>query len=158
MGTNELIIRDREEGDRRWFLGGGVHLWKLSAEETGGDFFLLEDLLVRGKSTPLHRHPHASETLYLLEGSILVHDAGKERELGAGGVVMVPRGVPHAFVVTSERARLLCFQTPGLGQAFYHAASAPTTTDTGPVDFARLGELARQHPSLEILGPPPFAR
>lgn len=152
------IVRERVEGERRWFAGGGLHLWKLTAEETGGDFFLFEDHLVQGKTTPLHCHPDIAETLYLLEGSLRVHVDGVEREVGAGAVVLFPRGVPHAFLVTSATARILCFQTPGSGESFYRAASDPTTADSGPVDFRRLREAADNDPSIEILGPPPFSR
>ncbi len=151
-----LIIRGRDEGERRWFAGGGLHLWKLTAEETGGDFFVFEDLLVQGKTTPLHRHPHIAETIYMLEGSLLVHVDGAELEVAPGGIALFPRGVAHALLVTSPVARLLCMQTPGSGQSFYLTASDPTTADSGPVDFQRLRQAAEGHQGIEILGPPPF--
>lgn len=159
MDSKATIVRGHAEGERRWFLGGGVHVWKLTAEETGGDLFMFEDLLVQGKVTPLHRHPDVAETLYLLEGSLVAWVGGEQREVGPGGVAMFPRGVPHALRVTSPTARLLCVQAPASTEAFYRAASAPTTADSGPVDFGRLGAIAREHPAaIEILGPPPFAR
>ena len=159
MASTGTIIRTRDQGERRWFLGGGVHLWKLATEDTGGEFFLFEDFLEQGKVTPLHLHPDASETIYMLEGSIVAHVEGEEHEVTAGGLVMFPKGVPHALRVTSQRARLLCLQTPGSGQIFYRAASEPSTADSGPVDFARLGQLAKEsRQAIEILGPPPFAR
>jgi hypothetical protein len=54
MSTAETIIRGEGEGERRWFAGGGVHLWKATAEETDGAFNLLEVQMTRGKTTPLH--------------------------------------------------------------------------------------------------------
>ena len=159
MSSKEMIVREASEGERRWFAGGGLHVWKLTAEETGGDFFMFEDYVQGGKVTPLHRHPGIAETIYLLEGSISVYVDGAEREVGAGGVVMFPAGEAHAFRVTSARARLLCLQTPGRGQAFYLDASEPSTADDGPVDFARLRAVAERHDdNIEILGPPPFRR
>ena len=152
----KTIVRQHSEAERRWFAGGGLHLWKLTAEETGGEFFLLEDHLVEGKTTPLHTHPDAAETVYILEGTICCHLAGVEREVGPGGVVMVPPGVPHAFRVTSPTARMLAIQTPGGGEAFFRDASDPSSDDSGPVDFARLREAAGRHDGIEILGPPPF--
>ena len=154
----KTIVRGADEGDRRWFIGGGVHVWKLTAEETGGDFFLFEDTLVEGKVTPLHRHPGIAETIYVLEGSILLHTDGSEREVSAGGVAMYPAGTPHAFRVTSPTARLLCIQTPVSAQGFYLDASAPSRDDSGPVDFARLRQIAGDHDGIEILGPPPFRK
>ena len=151
-----LIIRGQDEGERRWFAGGGLHLWKLTAEETGGDFFLFEDSMVQGKTTPLHRHPDIAETIYMLEGSLLVHVDGEELEVGPGGVAWFPRGVAHALLVTSPTARALCLQTPGSAQSFYLAASDPTTSDSGPVDFQRIRQAAEGDPGIEIIGPPPF--
>jgi len=72
------ITRADGEGERRSFLGGGLHTWKLSAEETNGACFLFEDTMARGKTTPLHRHPEADEMIYLLEGVFFVHAAATE--------------------------------------------------------------------------------
>src|ERR1700686_5775038 len=101
------IVRAAEEGERLWFYGGGLHIWKATAAETGGAFLLFEDVMSRGKITPLHTHPQVDETLYVLEGEILLHIDGEERSLGSGGVAGAPRGVPPAFLVTSETARIL---------------------------------------------------
>jgi quercetin dioxygenase-like cupin family protein len=152
------IIRAEGEGEKRWFLGGGTHTWKVTTEESGGAFYLFEDRMVRGKMTPLHRHPDADEMLYVLEGEIQVRIGDREERVGAGGLMMVPRAVPHAFVVTSEVARLLAFQTPGAGEAFYRGASEPAVADAeGPVDFARVKAMATATGATVMMGPPPFA-
>jgi quercetin dioxygenase-like cupin family protein len=152
------VVRARGEGEARWFYGGGVHVWKATAADTGGAFLLFEDVMSEGKLTPWHRHPEIDETLYVLEGEILVHADGKEHRIGEGGVVVVPRGVPHAFMVTSKTARLLCLQTPGTGEAFFREASESAAADAGPVDFARVGAAAERSGATEILGPPPFKK
>jgi hypothetical protein len=85
----------------------------------------------------------------------LVHDEGKPRTVGKGGLVLNPRGVPHAFVVTSEHARILSIMTPGSVGAFYRNASVPG--ESGPVDFAKVAEAAKETGATVILGPPPFA-
>jgi quercetin dioxygenase-like cupin family protein len=158
MTASVPIIRAPGGGDRQAFLGGGLHTWKLQADDTGGAFFLFEDAMVQGKCTPLHRHPEADETTYVLEGEIIVKVDGKETRLGAGGVSFVPKGVPHAFLVVSDTARLLTMQNPGIGQEFYLGASEPTTDDiSGTVDIARLQASAQDNPrGIELLGPPPF--
>ncbi len=154
-------VRTADEGDRRWFFGGGVHTWKATADETGGAFLLFEDAMDRGKMTPLHIHPESDETMYVLEGEILMHLDGREHRIAAGGLAVAPRGVPHAFLVLSEQARLLCLHTPGCCQAFYWDASEPLTDGyplPGAVDFARVRESAQRNGGIELLGPPPFAR
>ena len=154
------LVRSREEGQRRWFYGGGEHLWKATAEETNGAFLLFEDRMAVGKVTPLHTHPDSDETMIVLEGAIVMHLDGVEHLVEAGGVAVAPRGVPHAFKVTSPAgARLLCLHTPGCCQAFYWDASEPLADGapaTGPVDMGRVQASARANGGIEILGPPPF--
>jgi quercetin dioxygenase-like cupin family protein len=153
------IVRSAVEGESRWFWGGGVHRWLATAAETDGSYLLFEDQLEQGKVTPLHLHPEADESMYLLDGEILIHLDGAERRVGAGGLAMVPRGMPHAFLVTSETARMLCLITPGIGQDFFFGASEPLVAGTTrEVDFDRIRQSAGTNGGIEILGPPPFAR
>ena len=160
MNQRAPIIRAAGEGEKQSFLGGGIHTWKLLAEHTGGAFFLFEDVMVRGKTTPLHRHPEADEMTYILEGEVIVNVDGKETRVGAGGMSFVPKGVPHAFLVVSDSARLLSLHSPATtSQAFYRDASEPATdaTTAATVDLARIQASARANPlGIEILGPPPF--
>jgi quercetin dioxygenase-like cupin family protein len=163
MAMSKLIpiVRVEGEGEKLWFYGGGVHTWLATSSETAGTFLLFDDVMTRGKSTPLHTHPEVDETLYVLDGEILVHIDGRDQKLGPGGVAMVPRGVPHAFLVTSESARLLTLETPGSSEAFYRGASEPLTASldaSAPVDFDRVRASAARNGGIEILGPPPFGR
>jgi quercetin dioxygenase-like cupin family protein len=160
MSNAVPIIRQVGEGEQMWFAGGGVFTWKATAAETGGAFILLEDHLVRGKMTPLHLHPNEDEAIYMLEGEILVHIEGKEHRVGPGGLFFAPRGVPHAFMVTSETAHILALQTPGTGEAFYRDAGEAVSSATDasrPPDWARLRKVAERSENIELLGPPPFA-
>jgi quercetin dioxygenase-like cupin family protein len=157
--TPTPIIRDSTEGQRRWFYGGGVHTWKVTAEESNGAFLLFEDRMERGKATPLHTHPDSDETMIVLEGEIVMHMDGNDHPVGVGGVALAPRGVPHAFFVASATARVLCLHTPGCCQAFYWGASEPIGVDdpsSGTVDFALVRSSAKTYGGIVILGPPPF--
>lgn len=159
MTTAVPVIRQTEEGERWWFAGGGVLTWKATAAETGGAFILFEDELHQGKTTPLHVHPNEDETIYVLAGELLVHIEGEDHRIGEGGLALAPRGVPHAFMVISETARVLALQTPGTGERFYREAGEParSASDAARYDWARLREVAERSESIEILGPAPFA-
>jgi len=159
----QSLVRSSEDGERRWFFGGGLHVWKATAEDTDGAFLLFEDRMDFGKVTPLHIHPDSDETMIVLEGEILMHLDGVEHVVGAGGIASAPRGVPHAFKVSgADGARLLCLHTPGCCQAFYWDASEPVAGDdhraigAGPMDMSRVQASARANGGIEILGPPPF--
>lgn len=154
--TRTSLVRNADDVERRWFFGGGVHTWLATADDTGGTFLLFEDAMDRGKRTPLHTHP-SDETMYLIEGELLMHIDGREHEVRTGGVVLAAAGVPHAFLVTSATARVLWLHTPGGCEAFYRAASDPLTGDTNRVvDFDRVRRAAQSAGGIEILGPPPF--
>jgi quercetin dioxygenase-like cupin family protein len=160
MSSLVPIVRNAGDGDRQSFAGGGLHTWKLLAEEAGDAFFLFEDTMVKDKTTPLHVHPEAHEMTYVIDGEIEIQADGQRSRVSSGGMSLVPKGVAHAFIVVSNEARLLTVQSPGgVGQAFYRGASEPSTSDdVDAVDLARLRASAEAHPSgITILGPPPFA-
>jgi quercetin dioxygenase-like cupin family protein len=160
MASLVPIVRNAGEGDRQSFAGGGLHLWKLLAEETDGAFFLLEDTMVKDKTTPLHLHPEAHELTYVIDGEIEVQTDGQRARVRSGGVSFVPKGVAHAFIVVSAEARLIALQTPGaVGQAFYRGASEPAIDeDADTLDLARLQASAAADPrGITILGPSPFS-
>jgi len=157
MTAGVPIVRADGEGEQLRFLGGGLLTMKATAEETGGAFLLFEDRMTQGKTTPLHTHDREDETLYVLEGELLVHIDGADHVVGTHGVAVAPRGVPHAFLVTSPTARVLTLQTPGSAEAFYRAASEPSDAGEATVDFARVREAALQTDGMQLLGPPPFA-
>jgi quercetin dioxygenase-like cupin family protein len=160
MSSAVPIIRHAGEGEQLWFAGGGVWTLKASAAETAEAFLLLEFRAERGKVTPLHRHPEEDEGFYVLEGEVLVHVEGDEHRIGEGGIFIAPRGVPHAFMVTSETVRFLSWQTPGTGEAFYREVTEPIRSAediSRSPDWARLRAAAERSPTIEILGPPPFA-
>src|SRR4051794_5484918 len=99
-GSRQSLVRATGEGEHRRFFGGGIHIWKATAEETDGAFLLFEDRMAHGKVTPLHLHPESDETMIVLEGEILMHLDGVQHTVTAGGIASAPRGVPHAFKVS----------------------------------------------------------
>lgn len=156
----EPVVVTGGEGEPLWF-GGGLVTIKLTTAQSGGRFFLLEDVAQRGKTTPLHMHPDDDETFYVLEGELVVHVDGTEHTVGAGGVAMAPRGSAHAFLVTSEQARWLGFVTPGTSvEAFMRDAGDPAPSRTTPppgLDIARIKAAGERTGAMKVLGPPPFS-
>jgi hypothetical protein len=89
-----------------------------------------------------------------------MHLDGRNHRVAAGGTVVAPRGLPHAFMVLSPVARMLCLHTPGSCEAFYRDASEPGPsggTVSGTVDFARVRASAERNGGIRLLGPPPFS-
>lgn len=152
------LVRNADEAEKRWFYGGGLHSWLVREADVGGSFLLFEDTVEPGKCTPLHVHPGAEETFYLLEGSIVLHVDGTEQEVRTGGIAVIPRDLPHAFMAQSDGARMLCLHTPGGGEDFYRTASEPAVPgEPAPsVDFGLVQQAAMATGSMKVVGPPPF--
>lgn len=144
-----------------WF-NSDLFTFKATADETGQAFTLFEELSQRGKMTPLHLHPKADETFWVIDGEILVHVDGTETTVSRGGVASVPRGMPHAVLVTSKTALLLTIVTPGCKELemFFREVGQPATQRTlppgAPLPMERIRAAAMRHGSVVILGPPPF--
>src|SRR5258708_26643007 len=154
--ARQSLVRGAQDGERRWFFGGGLHIWKATAGDTDGAFLLFEDRMDHGKVTPLHLHPDSDETMIVLEGEILMHLDGTEHMVRAGGIASALRGVPHAFKVSgADGARLLCLHTPGSCHPFYWDASEPVPSedrrdiDAGPVDMGRVHASAGKNSGIE---------
>jgi quercetin dioxygenase-like cupin family protein len=111
----------------------------------------------RGAASPLHVHEREDEQFLVLEGSV-GFVLGDERVIaGPGESLFLPRGIPHAYAVLSETARVVGSVTPGGFEAFF--------TDLGTLVVA--GEPAAPGPSIpelieagtrfgvEMVGPPP---
>ena len=154
------IVRNAGEGDKQLFAGGGLHIWKLLAEDTGGAFFLFEDTMVKDKTTPLHLHPEAHEMTYVVDGEIEVQADGQRSRVRSGGMSFVPKGVAHAFIVVSAEALPHRHPVPGNPRASLLSGRQRS----GHGRHRRPGR-PRPPPSVShgepggitILGPPPFS-
>ena len=161
MPTAAPIVLAESDGDPLWF-NRDLLTFKATSEQTAGAFLLLEERSQRGKVTPLHIHPEEDESFYVLEGEVLVHIDGAEHLGVPGSFIAIPRGVPHAFTVTSETARLLVLITPGSAAAegFFRDAGDPAPErelpPRGPLEIERIQAAAERHGSVRLLGPPPF--
>ena len=121
----------------------------IAGEETAGRCGLVETVEERGAQTPRHLHRWEDETLYVIEGFLRVWVASEWVEAPAGTAVFLPRGVEHAFVAATEKARVLSFFAPAGFERFYRETAA-----AGPLDVERLVTMAARY-GCEIAGPIP---
>jgi mannose-6-phosphate isomerase-like protein (cupin superfamily) len=140
---------------------------KISGEQTEGRLLQLRSTDSRGAAPPLHIHRDADETWYVIDGQLTVFVGDERIEAGPGDFVFGPMGVPHAFLVTSERAESLITFSPagtrgpsGYGvDGFFREAAVPVVpgqarpepTEPDQEGLARL--MARY--GIETVGPPP---
>lgn len=137
----------------------GRYSMKTTAEQTQGR---LSQVLItdgRGAAAPLHIHHDADESFYVIDGQITLY-VGEERiEAAAGFFVLVPKGVPHAFLVQSEQAEFLISFAPAGTEGFLAEVGIPVVPGEpkprpmapDPEAFARRSEAY----ASPIVGPAP---
>src|SRR4030095_15024881 len=99
---------------------GSVMAFKAVAEQTDGDFSLMERTLpAGGRRPPAHRHTNCSEAFFILEGIITVELEGAAGAAGPGDFVRVSRGQAHTFGSAGDTpARLLVLHAPAMDAYF----------------------------------------
>jgi quercetin dioxygenase-like cupin family protein len=139
-----------------WMSGSTLEILVDSAVSDGQVLIMRSDT-TRGSGVPVHVHQREDEIFLLLNGALTVWAGDQRRELSDGGVAVLPKGVPHTYLVTSQTATVLEVIAPGgLEQAFREAGwdlrTAPPdgwacTPDAVTAAMAKVG--------CTILGPPP---
>jgi quercetin dioxygenase-like cupin family protein len=143
-----------------WWKTGRLRV-KTSGEETRGAFSQVELDDPQGCATPMHIHRGEEETFYVVDGAVTVFADGERIDLEAGDYAFVPRGVEHAYIVRSERARMLVTFSPSGFEQFFVQEGIPASAEgeeppvggaqPTPEEFIR--RLAPY--GCEVTGPPP---
>src|SRR5438105_6639520 len=68
------VVRNRDEGDAVWMLGGRYEV-KASSEQTNGAMTVMEMWMPAGMGPPPHTHP-GTESVYVLEGRVRYNIGG----------------------------------------------------------------------------------
>jgi quercetin dioxygenase-like cupin family protein len=127
-----------------------------------GALSVVEFTAPRGLGPPLHRHVDEDELFVVLDGEVAFHTGDDRIVTGAGGLALLPHGIPHTFQVRSETARFTCVTasrtaTPRFG-AMVAALGVETATPSLPepayIDPSHVADVCLAH-GIEILGPPP---
>jgi|1186.fasta_scaffold282720_2 quercetin dioxygenase-like cupin family protein len=115
----------------RLHANGNELVIKLSADDTGGAFSLIEYTAPAGApGPPPHVHPGFDETFIVLEGALTVSLDDRTSSLSPGALAFVPGEIPHTFAndgTTAVRFLLLC--APG-GFEEYFRLVADAASDT----------------------------
>lgn len=129
-------------------LGFSRISFKISTQETGGNFFLFEHSNLLPGGPPLHFHYDQEEWFYVIEGEVLVQIGEKRIQLKPGDSVLAPRKVPHAFTaVGATPAKMHVGYSPaGKMEPFFRAVANGTQITLDAALFREYG--------CELIGPP----
>jgi mannose-6-phosphate isomerase-like protein (cupin superfamily) len=143
------------EGESVWLVGDLIEV-KLSAEDTGGAYSMIEETTPPGGGPHLHRDE--DEAFCVLEGEVEFLLGGGTILAGAGTCVHVPKGTLHTFRnMGTSPSRVLGVLTLGGFEGFFLEAGEPATEGSsapeGEPDVGRIVEIGRGY-GLEIPPPP----
>lgn len=149
-------VLDGDDGDRVWFLGSLMTI-KAAGDDTAGAFTLIDQRAPAQFGPPLHIHHAEDEAFYVLEGGVRVVCGDRSFDAGPNSLVLLPRGIPHAFLVGDQGAHLLQITSPAGFEHFAHEVGEPATSAELPPpsapDIPRLVAAAERH-GVTIVGPP----
>src|SRR6516162_10414564 len=136
--------RGRQSLEQSVWYSGHLMTFLATAEDTHGQFALIEAVARKGNVPPPHIHHREEETLYVLEGEMTVSVGDGTIKATPGTMVCLPRDVPHSFVIDSEQLRVLILLTPAGLEGLFKEFSVPAPAMTlPPADESAYGEAQK---------------
>jgi mannose-6-phosphate isomerase-like protein (cupin superfamily) len=159
--ASRTFAHEPGEGEAWWWFGVLATI-KATAEQTGGQYALVEILAPEGEGV-LHVHHFEDEGFYILEGELTFYVGDQTIKAQPGSFLFGPKDVPHAFTVDRGPARLLFVLSPAGMEGAIREMGEPARERTippqpdAPPDEAEMGRLMAIAAKYggEILGPPP---
>ena len=115
---------------------------KVLTSESNGSYTLLDVIHPPNLGPALHMHPRGSETFYIVEGNYEFVLGSKSIIAKAGGVIFVPKGVPHRFVAGNKGGHSLVISPPELEFYFYKVSEL---LDKGEVSYETESSIGKQY-------------
>jgi quercetin dioxygenase-like cupin family protein len=145
-----------EQQQKLEWIDGGVFAVLLDSAATDGQLTVGRFTVSKGEAPPYHMHTREDEVFMLIKGGALVWSDDQEMELSEGGIVYLPKNVPHGYRITSDTADLLMICTPGgIEGMFRHAGRDMSTPRPEGFEISRqrMAEAADAYGQV-IVGPP----
>lgn len=126
----------------------------LDGKATDGQLMMGRFEVSKGEAPPFHKHLREDEVFMLIQGTAHLWYDEEEHELAEGGVVFLPKGIPHAYRITSAKADLLMINTPAGIEGLFRETGRDMSTPRPPgYEVSPDPGLAEKYGN-EILGPP----
>ena len=151
-----LYLAQAEQQQQLDWLAGGTLAIMLDSAATDGQLMMGRFDVAEGEAPPYHQHTREDEVFMLIKGTALVWYDDHQMELSEGGIVFLPKNIPHAYRITSKTADLLMINTPaGIEGMFRYAGRDKATPrpDGFEITPERMAEGADKFGQI-ILGPP----
>lgn len=138
------------------WIDGGTLAMLLDGKTTNGQLMIGRFNVSEGEAPPYHKHTLEDEVFMLIKGTALVWAEDQEMELSEGGIIFLPKNIPHGYRITSKKADLLMINTPaGIEGMFRYAGRDKATPrpEGFQISVDRLTEASERFGQV-IVGPP----
>lgn len=117
---------------------------KLTSQQTGSDYYLFESEFDPESGNRLHVHSYEDEIVYVLQGTIQIRLGNDKLEASAGGVVHLPKWIPHSlYNPLKVPLRILALAIPGGIEQFFDELESALQADT--MDDAKHREISQKY-------------
>lgn len=111
------------EALEEWYFGGDVLRLLVSAERSHGAVTVIEGV-AHGGGPPVHVHDNEDEVVIVLEGRLAYRIGEMDGDLERGGVLWMPRQIPHAIAnLSQDVCRFVAAAVPGGIEVMFRAQS-----------------------------------
>ena len=118
--------------------------YKLTSAQTGGAYFLCEAIFGPESGSPLHIHHREDESIYVVEGGIDIRLDHEKLHVPAGGMIHLPKKVPHAlYNPLNTPLRILVHAIPGGLENYFDEVDA--ALQNGSLDAATHAEISQKY-------------
>lgn len=143
-----------------WFLGSLATI-RVSAHAGADQLSVIEQRARKGYSPALHLHRTQDEIFHALAGEFRFVIGDQEKNLQAGDMLLVPKGTPHTYIITSHEDGHWLSITLGVDfENFVRALERPASRmeipasgeDPSPENVLAVNLTAAQF-GIDIVGP-----
>lgn len=139
----ETVNRPVGEGEALIVMGIDITV-KLSGEETGNAYTVVELKVPPGAGPGMHIDTQWAESWYVIEGTFSFTLEDKEIEASAGNFAYAPKGIAHSFKnIGQSSARILMTGVPAGVEKFFQEINR--ATQQGNIDKENMLKIIRSH-------------
>ena len=147
------LAQPEQQQQLEW-LDGGTLAMLLDGKASNGQLMIGRFDVSEGEAPPYHLHRNEDEVFLLIKGTALVWCDDQEYELAEGGIVYLPKNIPHGYRITSKKADLLMINTPaGIEGMFRETGRDKSTPRPEGFEITPNPEIADKYGNV-VVGPP----
>jgi mannose-6-phosphate isomerase-like protein (cupin superfamily) len=147
INSSAIVVPARSGTE--WNVLGTNMKCKISSEDTGGAYSIVESVIPPLKGPPLHIHHKVNEIFYIVHAEFEILCGDKTFTATSGNLAVLPRNLPHAFRnIGKAEGRVLTTISPGGLENFF--AEVSQEIQSLPPGMQKMERIGRKY-DVELL-------